>query len=281
MTGCRSAPGFSDDLGVRRRPEVSASIQYSLRALSLSLSIVSLPCVSTPVLRSAFSAGRNQDTGAAASDTPMDQSPSLASGSEGNALDALIQRAQGGDLTAFNSLVVRFQDPLYSLALRMLGSPQAAEDATQEAFIRAWRRIDSFKGGRFQSWLFTIVANLSRDELRRRARRPQTSLAAARDDPARASLDPIDDDPLPEERAQTGDLRATLERALAQLPDDWREIVVLSDVNDLAYHEIARITDLPLGTVKSRLSRARGRLRDILRESGELETTPDRSEVRR
>lgn len=211
----------------------------------------------------------------------MDQSPSLAPAPDAAALDLLIERAQGGDLTAFNSLVLRFQDPLYSLALRMLGSPQAAEDATQEAFIRAWRRIDSFKGGRFQSWLFTIVANLSRDELRRRARRPQTSLDAARDDPDRASLDPVDDSPSPQANAETGDLRGVLERALQQLPDDWREIVVLSDVQDLAYDEIARITELPLGTVKSRLSRARGRLRDILRESGELETTPDRSEVRR
>jgi len=211
----------------------------------------------------------------------MDQSPALASGSDGGGLDALIERAQAGDLTAFNSLVVRFQDPVYALALRMLGSPPAAEDAAQEAFIRAWRRLDSFKGGRFQSWLFTIVANLSRDELRRRARRPQTSLDAARDDPDRPSLDPVDGGPSPEARAETGDLRDVLERALQQLPDDWREIVVLSDVHDLAYDEIARITQLPLGTVKSRLSRARGRLRDILRQSGELETAPDRSGVRR
>ena len=215
------------------------------------------------MLRSPLTAGVNQDTGAAATNTPMDQSPKLGSRSDSDELDALIQRAQTGDLTAFNSLVLRFQDPIYSLALRMLGSPQAAEDAAQEAFIRAWRRIDSFKGGRFQSWLFTIVANLSRDELRKRARRPQTSLDAARDDPDRASLDPVDDSPSPEATALTGDLRDVLQRALQQLPDDWREIVVLSDVHDLAYDEIARITDLPLGTVKSRLSRARGRLRDI------------------
>jgi RNA polymerase sigma-70 factor (ECF subfamily) len=211
----------------------------------------------------------------------MDQSPKLGSQSDSDELDALIQRTQSGDLTAFNSLVLRFQDPIYSLALRMLGSPQAAEDAAQEAFIRAWRRIDSFKGGRFQSWLFTIVANLSRDELRRRVRRPQTSLEAARDDPDRASLDPVDASPSPETTALTGDLRDVLQRALQQLPEEWREIVVLSDVHDLAYDEIARITDLPLGTVKSRLSRARGRLRDILSQSGELETVPDRSEVRR
>lgn len=196
-------------------------------------------------------------------------------------LEALITRARDGDLTAFNSLVARFQDPVYSLALRMLASPQAAEDATQEAFIRAWRRIDTFRGGRFQSWLFTIVANLSRDELRRRGRRPQTSLDAARDDPDRASLDPVDDSPLPEAVAEQGDLRALLEGALAQLPDEWREIVVLSDVQDLAYDEISRITGLPLGTVKSRLSRARGRLRDIISSTAEPNVVPDRQGERR
>jgi RNA polymerase sigma-70 factor (ECF subfamily) len=196
-------------------------------------------------------------------------------------LEALVHRARDGDLTAFNSLVARFQDPVYSLALRMLASPQAAEDATQEAFIRAWRRIDTFRGGRFQSWLFTIVANLSRDELRRRGRRPQTSLDAARDDPDRASLDPIDDSPLPDAVAEQGDLRALLEGALAELPDEWREIVVLSDVQDLAYDEISRITGLPLGTVKSRLSRARGRLRDIISATVEPNVVPDRQGERR
>ena len=197
------------------------------------------------------------------------------------ALEALIQRARDGDLTAFNALVVRFQDPVYSLALRMLGSPPAAEDATQEAFIRAWSRLDSFRGGRFQSWLFTIVANLSRDELRRRGRRPQTSLDAARDDPDRASLDPADEGPSPEAVGEQGDLRSLLQSALAQLPDDWREVVVLSDVQDLAYDEIAEITGLPLGTVKSRLSRARGRLRDIIWSIAEPNVLPQRLEDRR
>jgi RNA polymerase sigma-70 factor (ECF subfamily) len=200
---------------------------------------------------------------------------------EDAALEALISRAREGDLTAFNSLVVRFQNTVYSLSVRMLGSPQAAEDATQEAFIRAWTRLETFRGGRFQSWLFTIVANLSRDELRRRGRRPQTSLDAARDDPDRASLDPVDGGPTPEAVVEQGDLRTLLEAALAQLPDEWREIVVLSDVQDLAYEEIVIITGLPLGTVKSRLSRARGRLRDIIGASAEPNVLPGRLEERR
>jgi RNA polymerase sigma-70 factor (ECF subfamily) len=185
-------------------------------------------------------------------------------------VDALVRRAQAGELPAFNSLVLRYQDALYGLALRMLGSRDAAEDATQEAFIRAYRRIDTFRGGNFRSWLFTIVANQARDEMRRRGRRPQLSLDLARDDPERASLDPPDPDPLPEARAEQSDLRRTLEAALQQLPDDWREIVLLVDVHGLAYDEAAASTGLPVGTVKSRLSRARGRLRDLLRDAGEL-----------
>lgn len=202
----------------------------------------------------------------------------VSSSPSGSDLDPLIARAQGGDLPAFNQLVLRHQDALYSLALRMLGSPDAAEDAAQEAFIRAYRRLDTFRGGNFRSWLFTIVANIARDELRRRARRPQLSLDRARDDPDRADLDPADPDPLPDARAEQGDLRRVLDAALLQLPDEWRELVVLVDVHGLAYDEAAVTTGLPVGTVKSRLSRARGRLRDILRASGELPALAGRHE---
>jgi RNA polymerase sigma-70 factor, ECF subfamily len=192
-------------------------------------------------------------------------------------IDALVARAQAGELPAFNALVLRHQDALYSLALRMLGSRDAAEDATQEAFIRAYRRIDTFRGGNFRSWLFTIVANVSRDELRRRGRRPALSLDLARDDPDRASLDPPDPDPTPEGRALQSDLRRTLEDALARLPHDWREVVLLVDVHGLGYDEAAAaMGGLPVGTVKSRLSRARGRLRDLLRDAGERPGAPER-----
>ena len=182
----------------------------------------------------------------------------------------LIRRAQAGELAPFNALVIRHQDAVYSLAVRFLGNREAAEDATQEAFIRAYRAIGTFRGDRFRSWLFSIVANVARDELRRRKRRPQRSLDEARDDPDRPSLDPVDTGPSPESEAVRGDLRAALERALQELPEEWRLIVVLSDVHGLSCEEIAARFDIPLGTVKSRLSRARGRLRDLLREAGEL-----------
>ena len=199
----------------------------------------------------------------------------------GDETAALVRRAQDGELTAFNALVLRHQDALYGLALRFLGDRESAEDATQEAFIRAYRSIDSFRGERFRSWLFTIVANLARDELRRRGRRPQRSLDEARDDPERPSIDPPDRGPSPEDEALRGDLRAVLERALLELPEEWRLVVVLSDVHGLSYEEVAEVIEAPLGTVKSRLSRARGRLRDLLRASGELPPHAVRQEGRR
>lgn len=177
----------------------------------------------------------------------------------------------GGDLAAFNRLVLRHQDAAYSLARRFLGGQQPAEDVTQEAFLRAYERLSSFRGGRFRAWLLQIIANLARDELRRSGRRPQVSLDAARDDPERPSLDPVDGARLPLEEVERGELRQALEAALSELPDDWRMVVLLSDVHGLSYPEIAETTGLALGTVKSRLSRARGRLRDVLMASGALD----------
>lgn len=117
------------------------------------------------------------------------------------ALDDLVRRAQRGELPAFNAIVLRYQDAVYSLVVRMLSSREAVEDVTQEAFVSAWRHIGSFRGGSFRSWLFTIAANRARDELRKGVRRPTTSLDAARDDPDRADIDPPDAEPGPERSA--------------------------------------------------------------------------------
>lgn len=197
------------------------------------------------------------------------------------ALNDLVRRAQRGELPAFNSLVLRYQDAVYSLVLRMLSSAEAAEDVTQEAFVSAWRHINTFRGGSFRSWLFTIAANRARDELRKGVRRPTTSLDAARDDPDRADLDPADGDPGPEGEAEQAELRAALEAALAELPPDWREVVVMSDIHGLDYAEIAQATGVALGTVKSRLSRARARLREVIMASRELSDAAQRLSDRR
>lgn len=194
---------------------------------------------------------------------------------------ALVRRARAGEVAAFNLLVVQHQDAAYSLALRFLGSQQAAEDATQEAFFRAYRGIERFEGDRFRAWLLSIVANAARDELRRRKRRPQRSLDEARDDLDRPSIDPPDPGPSPETATLQGELRGQLEAALRLLPEDWRMVVLLSDVHGLAYDEIASTLGVPVGTVKSRLSRARARLRDLLRASREPAGASIRLEDRR
>lgn len=177
----------------------------------------------------------------------------------------LVRRAQAGELAAFNQLVVQYQDAAYSLALRFLGDREAAEDATQEAFIRAYRGIARFQGDRFRSWLLTIVANAARDELRRRKRRVTRSIDQSRDDPERPAIDPADDDPGPEALAEQLELRGVLERALASLPEDARMAVLLVDVHGMSYEEVANAVAIPVGTVRSRLSRARARLREVLR----------------
>lgn len=182
--------------------------------------------------------------------------------------NALTDRARGGDVAAFNELVERYQGPAYNLALRMLGSAPAAEDATQEAFLAAFRNLRSLRGANFRSWLLRIVANACHDQLRSARRRPADSLERALS--ANPSAAPPDGAAGPPESAERQELARALEAGLATLPPDQRLAVILSDVQGYDYEEIARITRSALGTVKSRLNRGRRRLRDYLRTQQEL-----------
>ncbi len=182
----------------------------------------------------------------------------------------LIHAARHGDIDAFNRLVLAYQDTAYTVAYRIIGEPDAAADATQEAFISAYYKLDQFQGDRFKSWLLRIVTNACYDELRRRQRRPAASLdglenVTFRPDP---DLNPVPESP--EQHAQRRELNRAIQDCLDALPDDQRVVAVLVDVEDYAYQEIVAITGLPLGTVKSRLSRARARMRDCLRAVREL-----------
>jgi RNA polymerase sigma-70 factor (ECF subfamily) len=181
----------------------------------------------------------------------------------------LVERSQGGDLDAFNALVLAYQGQVYNLCLRMLGSPQAAEDAAQEAFIAAYRAVPRFRGGRFRAWLLRIAANACYDELRRRRSRPQVPLEAPADDERPRAELPASDEPL-EQRAERLELARCLQEGLASLPPDQRLAVILRDVQGLAYEEVAEATGASLGTVKSRISRGRAALRDFLLARGEL-----------
>jgi RNA polymerase sigma-70 factor, ECF subfamily len=189
----------------------------------------------------------------------------------------LIARSRRGELAAFNLLVAHYQRPLYNLCLRMLASPEAAEDATQEAFIAAFRAIDRFRGGAgevgraagFRAWLFRIGVNACYDELRRRRSRLAVSLDEPRGESGRAR-DIEHPGPALDEIAETAELGRAIQEALSALPSDQRLAIVLCDVQGLDYSEIAQVMGVSLGTVKSRINRGRSRLRALLLSRGEL-----------
>ena len=189
--------------------------------------------------------------------------------------EALVQASRQGDLASFNLLVERYQGQVYNVALRMLRDFPAAEDVTQDTFLSAYRNIGSYRGGMFRAWLFRIAMNAARDALRRRARRPAASLDTYMEGET-TPRDVPDPDSGPEEVALQHERQRVLGDLLMELPQDQRTVLVLSDVQGLSYEEIAQATGEALGTVKSRLSRARTRLRDLLRNHGELFPTVQR-----
>jgi RNA polymerase sigma-70 factor (ECF subfamily) len=185
---------------------------------------------------------------------------------------ALIQYAQQGDLDSFNRLVLRYQDMVFNQAYRVMGEPAAAEDATQEAFISAYRKLHTYRGGSFKAWLLRIVTNACYDELRRRKRRPTSPLEPT-DDYDEEIESPswlADTDEAPEDRAIRTELSAAIQSCLNELSQDFRTVVVLVDIQGMDYAEAADIMGTPLGTIKSRLARARRGLRECLQGFGEL-----------
>ncbi len=177
--------------------------------------------------------------------------------------EALIHRARRGDLDAFNQLILRYQNMAWSVAYRLLRDPDAAADAVQESFIKAFRALDSFQGGNFKSWLMRIVSNTAYDLLRARKRRATDSLE---DLPMEQEYIThlTDRAESPHERAERRELAELLEEAIDSLPEDQRLVLLLSDVEGYSYDEIAEILEIPVGTVKSRLSRGRSKVRDYL-----------------
>ncbi len=180
-----------------------------------------------------------------------------------------IQAAKRGDLTAFNRLVMAYQNTAYNVAYRISGDADAAADACQEAFLSAFRGIQNFRGGSFKSWILRIVTNACYDQLRYKGRRPANSLEEVAEQPD-YSAKLVNGHERPEEYALRQELSHLIQEAITNLPPEQRTVVVLSDIQGFAYQEIAEITGVSLGTVKSRLSRARMKLRDHLLENQEL-----------
>ena len=183
---------------------------------------------------------------------------------------ALIDAARRGDVSSFNRLVLSYQSMVYNLAYRILGDSDAAADATQDAFISAFKGIGKFRGGSFKAWLMRIVTNACYDQLRLKQRRPATSLDALLELDTVPLRSLTDSGESPEQYAVRQELSRTIQVGMGALPPEQRVALVLSDVQGLSYQEIAEVTGVSLGTVKSRLSRARSKMRDFLLEQREL-----------
>lgn len=186
---------------------------------------------------------------------------------------ALIHDALHGELDAFNRLVLAYQDLAFNVAYRMLGDEDLASDAVQNAFISAYRNLRTYRGGSFKAWVMRMVTNGCYDELRRQKRRPTVPLEPVNPSDGE-EIDSAEwlasDDPSPEESLEQAELEHALQHCLENLPLDFRSVVVLVDIQGMDYDEVSKSVHTPLGTVKSRLARARLKLRDCLQQFQEL-----------
>ena len=183
--------------------------------------------------------------------------------------EVVIERARSHDLDAFNQLVVTYQRLAFSVAYRMLQDEDAAADAVQDSFIKAYRGLHTFRGGNFKSWLMRIVTNTCYDALRAHKRRPTDSLDALPAEQEHAAY-LTDHAESPQAYAERMELNQVIEEEIAALPEEQRLMILLRDVHGYSYEEIAQITGAPMGTVKSRISRGRIKLRERLLAQPEL-----------
>ena len=180
--------------------------------------------------------------------------------------NTLIKSAQHGDMDAFNELVLHYQNLLYRIALRIVRDECIAEDAVQEAMIHAFRHIKSFRGGNFKSWLARVTVNAVYDELRRGKRHNGIPLELYTNEGDEIESPDWMQDPAsgPEDRAEQSELQRALHSCIKSLVPDYRLMVILVDMEGMSYEEAAYVAHVPVGTVKSRLARARMQLRNSL-----------------
>ncbi len=187
-------------------------------------------------------------------------------------MDDLIKKVKSGDLNAFSALVSLHEQKAVNFAYRMLKDTHEAEDAAQEAFLRAFDKINTFReNSTFSTWFFTILNNICLDMLRKRSRSADTvSIYKNDSNDDEYELQIEDTSAGPYDALQKKEMQSALEQALTQLSDEHRAVILLRDINDFDYEEIAKALNISLGTVKSRISRARKALRKILEEKKEL-----------
>ena len=183
---------------------------------------------------------------------------------------ALIRQIQAGDQEAFAQLVQTYQKPVYNLCLRMVSNPSDAEDLAQEAFLKAWRGLSFYKfESSFSTWLYRLTSNVCIDFLRQQKRKNTVSLTVMEEEENR-ELEIYDPAPVPEEKAIDSENRRAVAAAMAQLEEEYRLVLSLRVVEELSYEQIADVLDLKVGTVKSRLARARDKLRKLLLQNGNI-----------
>lgn len=180
----------------------------------------------------------------------------------------LVRRASSGNLDAFNELVLQYQDLVFHQALSVLGDPSLAEDAAQDSFIRAFQSISGFRGGSFRAWILKIVTNTAYDVLRRLKRRPVQPLFSLDQDGNEidSSMGLADTRTSVQAEVEQNEFAKSIQSLLDELPDVYRRVITLIDIYEMDYAEAADVLDVPLGTVKSRLARARFRISEEMRK---------------
>lgn len=181
--------------------------------------------------------------------------------------EILIEHAASGDLDAFNQLVLNYQDMAYSQAYALMGDPDSASDATQEAFIKAFQAINGFRGGSFRGWLFKIVTNSVYDILRRARRHPNQPLFPEDEHGEEIESAPwlVEPSASVQDEVEQREFSSDLYKMLDELPATYRSVITLIDINEMDYAEAAEVLSVPIGTIKSRLARARLQLQKKLR----------------
>ena len=182
--------------------------------------------------------------------------------------EILIKKFQEGDVGAYNQLVNRFKDRLLNFIYRFVNDLDLAEDLVQDTLLKLYTHKDSYQEiAKFSTWLYTIAANLARTELRKKKRRKTFSVTELSREDREFIIASSDVDPSEDLFSQN--FEKSVQQALAELPDDFKTIIILRDIQELSYDEISKIVDVPLGTVKSRINRGRVKLQQLLKKKGE------------
>jgi RNA polymerase sigma-70 factor (ECF subfamily) len=229
------------------------------------------PPVPTPVAEDgeafSFSSGASQ------SDVSQSERAEEKRESERRAEATLVERCRAGDLEAFDELVARHQSKIFNLCVWMLGDRDEAADAAQDAFVRAFRALANFRAdAALGTWLHRIAVNVCLDARAKRSRAPisYSALESSDDEGESRSFDPADTADTPAQSFARREKRQAVLQALAQLPEHHRAVITLFDIQGRSYEEAAQVLELPMGTIKSRLNRARAALRQLLEERREL-----------